>query len=159
MFEFYMDKIYERYGTEDIMHELVDVLSDFMDDIQYEAPKHYQSLMCKLEKYLYNITLDEAKEIVSNMCNEYGHKGEKWSYEQIVEVSNKYQVPERIKRCELYVVMNMWYTDYYDTMLKLGLIDSVEAYIHFSVDWLEDIDFGEGKVYKYFIKMQTDEEE
>lgn len=53
--------------------------------------------------------------------------------------------------------MNMWDSDYCETMKGLGLYDNIDAYIMFACQWLNDEDFGEGKVYKYFIKMHEED--
>jgi hypothetical protein len=157
MFKEYLDKIYERFTTEETMHDTIKIVSDSMEELRIEAPQLYNKLAHKLEQYLYNIPLVEAQEIVSKMYNEYGSEGEKWSYEQVCEVATQYQLPETINRIELYVVMNMWATDYHRTMKHFGLEDRVEAYIMFSCDWLTDCDFGEGKVYKYFVKLHEED--
>lgn len=159
MFREYMDLIYTRYGTEDTMHDTIDIVSDIVEEMQVSAPETYKRLLCKLEEYLYDIPLDEAQRIVSEMSNEYGISGERWTYDQVCSIAQQYQVSDTINRIELYMVMNMWNIDYYRTMKNLGLEGKTEAYINFSRDWLKDSDFGKGKAYKYFIKIHEDEYE
>ena len=158
MFREYMDLIYARYGTEDTMHDTIDIVSEIVEEMEVSAPETYKKLLCKLEKYLYDIPLEEACEIVANMSNQYGVSGERWSYDQVCSVAKQYQVSDNINRVDLYIVMNMWNIDYYKTMKNLGLENKTEAYIMFSRDWLLDSDFGAGKTYKYFIKLHEDEE-
>lgn len=159
MFREYMDLIYERYGTEDTMHDTIDIISNVVEEMQVSAPETYKTLMCKLEEYLYRIPLDEAQMIVANMSNEYGMSGERWSYDQICNAAKQYQVSDDIDRVDLYIVMNMWNIDYHKTMKNLGLESRTDVYIMFSRDWLKDSDFGKGKVYKYFVKIHEDEDE
>lgn len=157
MFKKYIDKIYDRIEKKETMHEIVGEMSCFIEKIKDSSPELYDDIMCYLEEYLYDITLKEAKDIVENMCNEYGDHGERWSYEEICEIANKYDLPDTINRCELYIVMNMWNIDYKRTMEYMNLLDNLDAYIMFSCDWLTDSDFGKGKVYKYFIKLHNKE--
>lgn len=152
MFRDYMNEIYERFQSEDTMYDTIDIISDIVDVIQQINPDIYNSLLSKLEEYLYNISIDDAKKIVSKMSNEYGMSGGRWTYEEICDAANQYQLPETINRCELYIVMNMWATDFQRTMKHFGLENKLDAYVMFSCDWLTDSDFGKGKVYKYFIK-------
>lgn len=154
-----MDLIYARYGTEDTMHDTIDIVSEVVEEMHVSAPETYKKLLCKLEEYLYEIPLEEAQCIVANMCNEYGMSGERWSYDQVCNAAKQYNIAESINRVELYIVMNMWNIDYYKTMKNLGLESRTDAYIMFSRDWLKDSDFGKGKVYKYFIKMHEDDYE
>jgi hypothetical protein len=158
MFKEYLDEIYERYGTTQTMFDMVDLVSEAMERVHSENPALYKDIVHKLEKYLYDIPLEEAQKIVSGMRNEYDSVGERWSYEQICDVATQFQLPETINRIELYIVMNMWATDYHRTMKHFGLEDKIESYIMFSCDWLTDCDFGEGKVYKYFIKIKEEDE-
>lgn len=153
-----MDLIYTRYGTEDTMHDTIDIVSEIVEEMQVSAPDTYNKLLCKLEEYLYAIPLEEAQNIVANMSNEYGVSGERWSYDQVCSAAKQYQLTDAVNRVELYIVMNMWNIDYYKTMRNLGLENKTEAYIMFSRDWLRDSDFGKGKVYKYFVEMQEDED-
>ena len=159
MFKEYMDDIYERFRTETTMHDTIAIISDAMEEFKDEAPDMYKKVLCKLEKYLYKISLEEATEIVAGMENEYGMKGGRWTYEQVCDAAKQHQIPETIDRCELYIVMNMWATDYQRTMKHYGLDDRVDIYLMFSCDWLTDTDFGKGKVYKYFVKLHKDKKE
>ena len=102
-----MDKIYEANGTEDTMHDMVDLISKIMEEVKEESPDAYHKMICKLEEYLYDIPLDKAKEIVSEMNNEYGMKGERWTYEQTSDVATQYQLPDNINRVDFYIAMNM----------------------------------------------------
>lgn len=159
MFKEYMEKIYDRFGTENTMYDTIDIVSDMVEEIKHISPETYDRLLCRLEEYLYVIPIEEAKEIVANMSNGYGMSGGRWTYEQTTEVAEKYQLPESINRCDFYIVMNMWDMDYRKTMEHLRLKDSLDAYVRFSCDWLTDSDFGEGKVYKYFVKIHEEDEE
>ncbi len=159
MFKQYMKKIYDRIGTENAMYDTIDIVSDAIEEMREEAPRAYECLRYNLEKYLYDITLEEARDIVSKMSNEYGMVAERWTYDQICQVAKQYNIPEDVDRIQLYVVMNMWNMDYARTMKHYGWENKVEVYLMFSCDWLRDTDFGEGKVYKYFIKCHEEEED
>lgn len=159
MFKRYMKKIYDRIGTEEAMYDTIDIVGDAVEDMRKEAPEAYDCLRHHLERYLYNITLEEAKDIVSHFSNEYDMVPERWTYEQVVQAANQYNVSTDIDRIQLYIVMNMWNMDYARTMKHYGWENKVEVYLMFSCDWLCDSDFGEGKVYRYFIKCHEEEEE
>lgn len=158
MFKTYMDRIYDRYHTETTMHDTIAIISEIMEEVRVKDEKIYNDMICKLKKYMYKVSLEEAESIVANMWNEYGVKGGRWTYDQVCEVAKQYSIPETIDRCELYVVMNMWATDYQRTMQHYGLDDRVDIYLMFSCDWLTDCDFGKGKVYKYFVEMKKEDE-
>ena len=40
---------------------------------------------------------------------------------------------------------------------NVGHYDNIDAYIMFACQWLNDEDFGDGKVYKYFVKMHEED--
>lgn len=159
MFKEYMSQIYDRHKGEQAMYDTIDIISNMMEKVKETHPHVYEQAMQELEGYLYSVSLAEAKEIVAGMYNEYGMSGERWSYEQIVDVAKQYNLSDSINKCDLYIVMNMWNIDYHHTMEQLGLENNVGAYIMFSCDWLADDDFGEGKVYKYFIKIHEEDRE
>ena len=91
MFKEYMEKIYDRFGTENTMYDTIDIVSDMVEEIKHISPETYDRLLCRLEEYLYVIPIEEAKEIVANMSNSYGMSGGRWTYEQTTEVAEKYQ--------------------------------------------------------------------
>lgn len=158
MLESLLDKIYQKDGSEKTMHETISIVSHALDKMKGQNEEEYDEMVCLLESYLYDITEEEAKEIVSKMYND-NYTGGRWTYEQITDVANEKGLGENISRPEFYVVMNMWDSDYYDTMKYLNLYDNLDAYTMFACQWLNDDDFGKGKVYKYFVKLHEGEKE
>lgn len=146
-----LDRIYNKDKTEETMRETICIVSSALEKMKSESPDEYHEMLCALERYLYNIDETEARNIVGRMYNDH-YAGGRWTYEQILSVAEEKKLNESISRPEFYVVMNMWDSDYCDTMKGLGLYDNIDAYVMFSCQWLNDKDFGEGKVYKYFIK-------
>lgn len=157
MLRHYVEKILEK-DSRDELKDVIMVISDEIDAWKETHPDEYTKICSGLEKFLYDITPEEAERIVSEMNNEYGMRGARWSLDEVCEIADKYQLPENICRVQLYVVMNMWNMDYVRTMKQLGLEDNVEAYVMFSCDWLTDSDFGKGKVYKYFVELHDEKD-
>ena len=158
MLESLLDKIYTKDKTEETMRETISIVSDALEKMKINSPEEYNGMVCHLEKYLYNIDKEEAEKIVSKMYND-NYNGGRWTYDQVLSVAEEKKLNENISRPDFYVVMNMWDSDYCETMKGLGLYDNIDAYVMFACQWLNDDDFGDGKVYKYFIKLHEGEED
>jgi len=137
----YITKIVDN-GDIESMHELSYILQDTLEHLEKCDEHKYKNYGMKLYKMAYGETLsrDMADDIVSKM-KPYGKR---WSVEDIKEIQNRYGFND-IRCIDVYVVMNSAYNDYNDLFN-----DDIESYVKFTIDFIEDEDAGNGKVFKYF---------
>jgi len=137
----YIEKIIDNDDIES-MKELSRMLEDTIDFVKREDERTYKKHMMKLYKMAYGETLsrDMAEDIVENM-RPYGMR---WTLEEVKDLQDKYGYQD-IRSVDMFVVMNSAYNDYKDLF---G--DDNEAYVRFAVDFIEDEDAADGKVFKYF---------
>lgn len=90
-----------------------------------------------------------AEKAVENFKNVDGTEGAHWSVEQIDDVIRQYGIKcIGFNRWDLYFVMNMLYSDYYNV---LG--SDTATYVKMSKAWFEDPDVSEGKAYRYYMQV------
>ena len=142
--EDYIQKIIDNGNIED-MGELSDMLEDTMEIIKDYDGECYKKLEMKLYKMAYGEVLSRnmAEDIVANM-RPYGMR---WDYEEIKRMQEQYGL-NNIRTVDLFVVANAGYNDYRDL---LG--EDTDNYIKFSIDFIQDEDAKEGKVFKYFTML------
>lgn len=108
-----------------------------------------------VEKYGNHITEELAEELVYDFAVTDGSGrtcGEKWTVQETKSVGDKIGIDfEKINKYEWYLVMNMFYSDYYRTAKKHGLTDPV-FFAELSYDWFNDADAEENKTFNYFMK-------
>ena len=145
----YIEKIVDN-GDIESMRELSLMLEDTMEDVKRESESRYKKYAMKLYKMAYGETLsrDMAESIVNNM-RPYGAR---WTIDEIKEIQNRYGYND-LRSVDMYVVMNSAYNDYKDIFGE-----EVENYTRFAVDFIEDEDAGDGKVFKYFTIIPRMEE-
>lgn len=125
-------------------------------------PNHFSMLCCvpntvytpvvdKLYKECYGEHFSDwlAEKAVENFKNVDGTEGAHWSVEQIDDVIRQYGIKcIGFNRWDLYFVMNMLYSDYYNV---LG--SDTATYVKMSKAWFEDPDVSEGKAYRYYMQV------
>jgi len=127
-------------GNNSDMRELKDIFIDLIDYLKiYDADKYKQEEY-ELYKLAYGKHIDEelAKRWVSEMENKDGTVGQHWSMEETTKHANGYD------RNDFYVVMNMMYSDFYNSSFDTN------NYIAMAKDWLSDKDVGNCKLLKYY---------
>lgn len=136
--------VVSRIKSTEKMHELTEELDKIFDYMEEYYSDLYDKAIKKVESVAYDIDLDEAEKIVSQM-KPYG---EKWTYETI----KKYVMSKGIedKYVIWYLVMNMTYNDYRNTASLVDMSEDEEFYFSLSKDFIDDIDGKPFKVERYF---------
>ena len=142
--EEYIKRIVDNGKIED-MQELSDMLEDTMEIIKDYDKECYKEMEMKLYKMAYGSHLNKsmAEEIVNNM-RPYN---ERWKYDEVKRIQEERGL-NNISTPDFYSTMNMAYNDYHN---MFG--EDIENYIKFTLDFIEDEDAKEGKVFKYFTEI------
>lgn len=137
------DKIYRGSDREkkDKMDEVYYEMADFLKEHNHDW---YEKFYEKAEDIIYEITDEEARQIVMAM-RPYGQK---WSMEEIKEYLRSKGVSGH-EKC-YYLVMNAMYNDYARTARQYN-VDVPEFYYDMAYDFIHDEDAKKHKVEKYFI--------
>ena len=140
--EEYIEKIIKDGSIEE-MEELSDMLEDLLEMIEEYNPKCYKEYEMKLYKMAYGtkITKEMAEEIVSKM-RPYGKR---WSIEETKRLQEQYG-EENIDPVEFFLVMNTGFNDYRNLFEE-----NIDDYVKFTVDFIEDEDGREHKVFHYYM--------
>lgn len=144
-----IQKVVDNGKVED-MHALSDILEETMEAMKKYDEDHYNKYSMELYKMAYGETLTKpmAEKIVRGM-KPYG---EKWRLDDIKPVQEKYGFTD-LKTIDVYAVMNMAYNDYNDLFEE-----DVDKYVKFTIDFIDDEDAVDGKVFKYFTEIPRMEE-
>ena len=136
--------VVSRIKSTEKMHELTEELDKIFDYMEEYYSDLYDKAIKKVESVAYDIDLDEAEKIVSQM-KPYG---EKWTYEAV----KKYVMSKGIedKYVIWYLVMNMTYNDYRNTASLVDMSEDEEFYFSLSKDFIDDIDGKPFKAERYF---------
>ena len=139
--EEYIKKIVDNGRVED-MEKLSDILEDVMEVLKDYNEDCYKKYEMELYKMVYgnNLSREKAEHIVSNM-RPYRMR---WNIEETEDLQRQFGV-DNINPVDFFVVINSAYNDYRDIFNE-----NVEMYVKFTVDFIEDEDAGQSKVFKYF---------
>ena len=137
----YIEKIVDN-GDIGSMRELSMMLEDTMEDVKKEDENRYKKYAMKLYKMAYGEML--SKEMAYNIVENMRPYGMRWTLEEVKDIQNKYGFND-IRSIDVFVVMNSAFNDYKDIFGE-----DVESYIKFTIDFIEDEDASDGKVFKYF---------
>lgn len=142
--ENYIKRIVEIGSNED-MHEMSDIFDDTLETIQKLDDRKYKQYKMRLYKIAYGNVLNQkmADEIVAKMRP----SGMRWSIEETKDLQRQYGL-EQINDTDFYVVMNSAYNDYRDLFN-----DNVEDYMKFTLDFIQDEDAVNDKVFLYFTEI------
>lgn len=124
------------------MKEIFDMLEDTMEIVKMYDDKCYKEMEMKLYKMAFGNVLNRqmAEEIVHKMKP----SGMKWSLEETRNLQNQYGI-SNINDVDFFIVMNSAYNDYRDIF---G--DNIEQYLKFTIDFIEDEDAKDDKIFLYF---------
>lgn len=130
-------------GRIEDMRTLSDMLEDTLEELQNYDKECYDKYMMELYKMAYGNTLNKqmAEEIVANM-RPYAQR---WSMQETQEIQERYGI-DNIRAVDFYVVMNSAFNDYRNLF-----DDNLDMYVKFTMDFINDEDAKEGKVFKYFM--------
>lgn len=137
----YINKIIENDDIES-MHELSHILIETLEHLEKCDENKFKKYGMKLYKMAYGETL--SKDMADDIVNKMKPYGMHWSLDEVKDLQNRYGFND-IRSIDVFVVMNSAYNDYNDLFA-----DDIEGYIKFTIDFIEDEDAGEGKVFKYF---------
>jgi hypothetical protein len=138
-----IDHIIE-HGTREQMVELKEVLEDAVTHMKECCPSTYNGIEYRIHKIAHEGHLGEelAKKWVDSMVNKDGTKGAHWTWEQVAQVNKEKHLGDEL--AEVYVVVNMMYSDYYNSKFDTN------TYLELAKDWLADKDVNGCKTLKYY---------
>ena len=139
--EDYIEKIINDGDIEN-MHKLSEILDDTMEIIQKYDEDCYKKYEMELYKMAYGETL--SREMAEHIVKKMRPYGIKWDLEQTRQIQEQYGI-DNIRAIDFYVVLNSAFNDYNNLF---G--DDIERYIKFTIDFINDEDAKQGKVFKYF---------
>lgn len=124
------------------MHKLSEMLENLLETTKEYDKDIYKKYKMDLYKMAYGTTLSRemAEEIVSKM-KPYRMR---WNLDETRNIQEQYGIND-IKDTDFFVVMNSAYNDYKDIF-----DEDIEMYIKFTLDFIEDEDAKDGKVFNYF---------
>lgn len=143
-YEEVMEHLYECNDRLEDMIEYKVVMKDLAHRLEKYYPDVYNDFVEKLEKVVYEISLEKATEIVHNMKP----FGEHWTYDNV----KNYVESKGIYRhyVNYYLVMNAMFNDYYDVATNFGHQTDTEFYYELTNAFINDVDGKKLKVEKYF---------
>lgn len=130
---------------------LMETFKESIKPLKYSDREIYEEVVDKLYKECYGEHFSDwlAEKAVENFKNVDGTEGAHWTIEQIDDVIRQYNIKcVGFNRWDLYYVMNMLYSDYYNV---LG--SDTAIYVKLSKAWFEDPDVSEGKAYRYYMQV------
>lgn len=135
----YLKAIIEKSDKED-MEELGHLFNRTMDHLRDCNYDLYEDIECKMYELVYGekLTLTMAENWVKDM-----KPMAKWTKEETDNVISKKDLD--VNDIDFYACMNMMYSDYGKTFGE-----DVEKYIDMSLDFLNDPDAKENKLYRYY---------
>lgn len=139
-----IQRIIDNGNVED-MHKLSEILEETLELIQEYDEDCYKKYEMLLYKTAYGNVLNRtmAEEIVSKMKP----SGMRWSMQETEEIQNRYGL-NNIRSTDFFVVMNSAYNDYKDIFGE-----DIDSYIKFALDFINDEDAKNGKVFIYFTQI------
>ena len=132
-------------GKIDDMEELSDILEDTMEVLKKYDENCYKKYEMKLYKMAYGNTFN--REMAEKIVNKMRPYGMRWSLEETKRLQEQYGL-NNIKSTDFFVVINSAYNDYRDLFN-----DDIEMYIKFTIDFIQDEDAKDGKVFNYFTML------
>lgn len=139
--EDYIEKIVNNGRIED-MKELSDMLEDTMEIINKYDEQCYKEMEMKLYKMAYGNVL--SKKMAENIVHKMRPSGMRWTLDETRDLQRQYGV-DNINDVDFFIVMNSAYNDYRDLFQ-----DNIEDYMKFTIDFIEDEDAKQDKVFLYY---------
>lgn len=139
--EEYIEKIVKEGSIEE-MEQLSDMLEELLEMIKEDDPDCYKEYEMQLYKMAYGMKLNKemAEEIVSKM-RPYGKR---WTIEETQRMQDENGI-HNIDNVDFFVVINSAFNDYRDLFGE-----SIEDYIKFTIDFIQDEDAKKDKVFLYY---------
>ena len=127
------------------MHMLSEILEDTMEEVRKYDEKCYKKYEMELYRMAYGPHL--TREMAENIVSKMRPYGKKWTIEQAEELEAQYGIGG-INPIDFFVVLNSAFNDYHDIFN-----DNIEMYVRFTVDFINDEDAKEDKVFLYFMNI------
>lgn len=146
-----IEKIIQRIvdnGNVEDMHSLSDVLEDTMEILKKYDEKCFKKYELELYKMAYGNTL--SKELAEEIVYYMRPTGKRWSMEETKKLQEQYGL--NVRDVDFYIVMNSAYNDYYDIFGE-----NIDDYIKFSLDFINDEDAKQDKVFLYYTTIPNQE--
>lgn len=137
-----------QHATQEQKEEIWSLWGEVFETIEIKFPKYYQRLHEKMEMILDDedddgMTEHEAKMYVSEMVNKDGTEGEHFDCATVKRAIEMYPELKHYPFWAVYYVMNMMYSDYYDSSF------TTKTYIKLTKDFLDDKDAPKHKALIY----------
>ena len=136
------------YSIPDNKHKMNDLFVMAMYNVKEHDEKLYDHIKCEMYEMIYGKKID--REIADCWVSWMNPKA-KWTKEQVQSVGTSYGIA--IPEDELYVLMNMLYSDNSKIYGTGDDTESLEKYIQGVKDWYYDEDLkisGSEKLYNYY---------
>lgn len=137
-----------KMSSEEVITKLTDAIENDVCDVycqMYESAYGKQLNKTLAEKLVRKMPVTDSSE---------RSDGQKWSYEQTTDVGNKIGINwAEVPKCEWYFVMNMYYSDTYDTAKYAEKQNDAMYFAHLAKDWCYDEDAPADKTYRYVMKV------
>jgi hypothetical protein len=133
-----------KSGTDPQMGVMKEILIKAVTKLKETDPNEYNNIEFCLHKAAHGHKVGEelAHCWVEEMKNKDGTTGAHWTWEQVSQVFKERKIGDDIGT--LYVVLNMMYSDYYNSKFDTSV------YIDMAKDWINDPDADEYKTIKYY---------
>lgn len=139
--EEYIERIVDNGKIED-METLSDMLEDTMEIIKDYDEKCYKDFEMKLYKMAYGNHLN--KSMAEDIVNKMRPFGKHWDYEETKNLQEQRGIND-IDPTSFYTVINYAYNVY-----KNLFSEDIEGYIRFTVDFINNENMTEEKLFKFF---------
>ena len=136
-----IEKIIDN-GNLDDMQTLSELLEDIMEIINKYDEQCYKEMEMKLYKMAYGNVL--SRKMAENIVHKMRPSGMRWTFEETKDLQRQYGV-DNINDVDFFIVMNSAYNDYRDLFQ-----DNIEDYMKFTIDFIEDEDAKQDKVFLYY---------
>lgn len=142
--EEYIEIIVQNGKLED-MEELSDMLEDTMEIIKDYDNECYKEMEMKLYKMAYGNHLN--KSMAEEIVNKMRPYGKRWSIEETRQMQEQRGI-SNVPDVDFFIVINSAYNDYQNLF---G--DNVEDYVRFTMDFIQDEDAKQDKVFLYYTQI------
>lgn len=143
----YVKKIMENTEnlSKDEIYKIIDEYGCLMEKTMDHIKECDSELYEEIEECLYEMAYGKviSEPIAKKWVKSMQPYGEKWTYEETTDILRKNN--SSINPIEFYVVMNMMYNDY-----ENSIGDDINMYVKLTRDWLKDKDVSENKLYNYY---------
>lgn len=140
----YIERIVDG-GDINKMHELSEILEELLCELQKTNEELYKDYELELYEMAYGRKLN--KEMAEEIVHKMQPYGTRWSIGETRDIQMKYGAGH-IDEVDFFIVINSAYNDYNDIFQ-----DDVGQYVNFTMDFINDQDAKDDKVFLYFTTL------